>query len=530
MGCSKPDAPSPAVTTGTASAAVSASSVSPAAEPAELAVVARLPRGSRLFALGDSVFVRAGRLLYRADAAGLHQDVGLMNGLGANFSAGASREAAELMGFWPDGAWLVGHSEIGDESAPTLSLTTYRWVKERWRAVSLFEPGEHLLGISSFRKGTALALLGSERGVRLAIVNDRGFLDFAPSPTEWAKSLATASDAGAGDAGVDAASEPSDAASAPPDTASDAGDEHCRTQLRGAPLSARAVDPSGGSPLTAPRAVLGFESGHAFIAGTSCEDGDARVLVERYDPKTRRTQIQAIDKPRDAAARPELVLAGRSADDVWLLARRGSLLQHFDGKRFEADPLSQAERFTDISVSREGKSWLATADAVHERRGSEWRRMNLPKYENAELVPLELAAVGGDVVWVLARSGSHEVLLAKGVRSGAELLLPDEAAALKARGDVLRYPASPVCEAPFVLVASRVKPKDERIEAAARVVSETPGAELVTEASSKWTYLGASVPKLDDALKLVERLKTVPNTEPALYCHAPKNAKRVTPP
>ena len=481
----------------------------------ELTVVARSAGPMRLFALGEATFVSAGRLLYRADDRGLHQEIALMRGFGGAIAdvPGKGGQGYEVMGFWPDGAWLVAAARDGAADGPVITVATYRWVKDRWRRAPLLQPNEMLQGLARWRKGTALALIAGEGGARLGIVNDRGFLDVQPTPTPWARARLAA------DAGADAA----EIAAAPSEAEAPDGATTCMTELRGL---GNAASLAGGE--RASRALLAFEDGALFMAGTSCVDGDARWLVERWDPKTRRSTIDDVPKPADAAMNPNLVLAAPSPTDAWLMARGGSSLLHFDGKAWKAEALSGAERFVDFAVSAQGTAWLTTADALMRRENGAWQRVELPKDEGQTLVPLEVVPSRDERIWVRARAGQAEVLLASGIAAPAPTRLPDTKDAIAASGDILRFPASTSCDAPYVLLVEHVKPTETKFPEAVAALKGVAGVELVTESSQKWTYLGARVTSMQDASKVADLGKAIPGAKPAIYCHEPKVAKRIS--
>lgn len=483
--------------------------------------VARAAGRIRLFSLGETTLVSSGRLLYRADARGLHQDVALMRGFGG-FIPDAAREGGEgfvVVGSWPDGAWLEAAAQDSASLDPVVTVATYRWVKDRWRRAPLLEPGELVQGLSTWRNRSALALLGGQSGMRLAIVNDRGFLDVHPTPTPWAKARA-ATDAGAdGDAGADA--PPVDGA---PPSVPDGGAAACNTELRAAGKWGLSLSRDGSSGPTTPRALLGFEDGSLLMAGTSCVDGDARWLVERWDPKKKQSTLDELPRPKDAGAQRDFVLAGSSPTDVWLIAVGGSSLLHFDGKAWQAEALSGADRFHDLRVAKSGAAWLVTADALMRRTEGQWVRIELP----SGLVPLEVAPDQGGVVWVRAREASGEVLLATDTQaSPSTIRLPDDKSAAAAAGDILRYPASPVCDSPYVLLIEHVKPTETKFPEVVAALREVSGVELVTEASQKWSYLGARVPDMQTAARVVELAQKLPGAKPAVFCHEPRVGKKI---
>ncbi len=54
------------------------------------------------------------------------------------------------------------------------------------------------------------------------------------------------------------------------------------------------------------------------------------------------------------------------------------------------------------------------------------------------------------------------------------------------------------------------------------------GLELVTETSQKWTYLGARVPDMQAALRVQGLAQKLPGAKPAIFCHEPKVAKKIS--
>lgn len=436
--------------------------------------VAETTAQARLFDLGSRTFVIASRILYSADDKGLHQDVGLLAGFGGRI-AGVSHAVGEgysLMGRWPDAAWLSAWSRGGAPGRPETWNLTYRWVRDRWQRVDVTRGDEALLGVASWRNGSALALIGDAHGVRLTPANSLGQLDVTPTASSH---------------------------------------DGCRTALAGRSLGARPPEES---------AIVAFQSGPVLLAGTRC-DAPGRLAVERLSPRgpSTLTDLPAA-KP---ATNPSFELAAASEKDVHLLERESGQLWHFDGTRWSH---SEGGPYLAIAVSRQNTFWVVTARNLAFRRpGEDLVSVPLELAPGEEL--REISAPSDDDVWLLSQRGEQRVLRASGPSRGPLERLPGDDAHWS-RG-IQRQPLSPVCQQPYVLLLSRVNPKETAFAGVQQRLKGLEGVQLVTELGPLWTQLGATVRSIPVGRQVIERMRGYPRAHPTLFCHAPKVARVIAP-
>jgi hypothetical protein len=539
--------PAPASTASSTSAAPFASTAAPA-PTSPFRVVATELADPRLFTLGDSVFLSSAWLLYALDDKGVHQDVGLHKG----FKGALEYEQPvfieenvaryHLMGSWPDAAWLQAWGRLGDQGE--ISPRVYRWVKDRWRMVDVLEQGEVLCDVSGWRKGSALALISSSTGARLRLGNNKGFLGVQLTKTPWAVEDNAEADSAApvasASGGLPSPAAPAVsgavAVSAPPPSAEPAAPEAaepgevnkaCQTELR---ADAR----TGERALSSPHGIIAFDSGHVFVAGSSCADNDATWVVERFGPTSKKGELDRI--PRlGAGIGDSLRFAGRSPTDVYLYSTGKSGLRHWDGKAWTAVQLPNTDPIAQVQVSTQGTVWAIVGSTLYKRAtGERWEAVELPAVRDDKPVVEQLAVPKDDVVWIVA-SGT----LLSNASSLPPVKLPGFEEARKAAGTsadlhrgntIVRFPASPVCEQPYVLLLEHVPAAKKEFPAVAerlRGKDGITGVELSTETSQKWTFLGATVPSIEVGQKVVEAMKGYPDSVAALYCHVPKVGKKI---
>ncbi len=484
LGCDDRPGQTPRPTDAGGGPALSASSTTapPAAE--HFSPLAFGPPRSHLYTLGRHTFLVSGRVLYRLDKDGVHQNVHLLDGFPGRIHgvSHAGGEGYALMGHWPDAAWLSAWSQSGTSKRAQVITINYRWVRDRWQRVDVTRGDETLRGVSLWKNGSALALLGDDRGVRLTPANSNGLVDVAPS-----------------------------AAASP-----DAGARRCSTRLAGharAPFT-DASAPRGGE-------ILAFESGPVFIAGASCGDSE-HWLVERLVPGG----APVIDElPRDAKLRdPHFLLAGSSPKSVYALVRESGALLHFDGNRWERQ--SSPEAIVDIAVSAESTLWAVTAGRVLRRRGGNWQAVPAPLEPGEKLA--EVSAARDGLAWALAVSREGARLLSNAIHPAALLKLPNEKESENADRDITRFPYSHACEQPYVLLLSRVNPREKSFAGVVDRLAGEKDLTLVTESSEHWTHLGAKVRGFDESSAVIRKMAGYPKSKPTLFCHDPK-VDRVVP-
>jgi len=538
--------PAPASTASSTSAAPSASAAVPA-PTSPFRVAATELADPRLFTLGDSVFLSSAWILYALDGKGVHQDVGLHNGFKGALEYEQPVFVEEnvaryhVMGSWPDAAWLQAWGRLGDQGE--VSPRVYRWVKDRWRMVDVLEQGEVLCDVSGWRNGSALALISSSTGARLRLGNNKGFLGVQLTKTQWAvdadKAAAEAAAPIASASGeapppvAPAVSVSADAPTPPPSAepaapeAEDAGDHACQTELR---ADAR----TGERALSSPHGIIAFDSGHVFVAGSSCVDNDATWIVERFGPTSKKGQLDRIPRT-DAGIGDSLRFAGRSPTDVYLYATGKPGLRHWDGKAWTAVQLPNTDPIAQVQVSAQGTVWAIVGSTLYKRAtGERWEAVTLPAVRDDKPVVEQIAVPKDDALWVVA-SGT----LFTNASSLPPVKLPGFEEARKAAGTsadlhrgntIVRFPASPVCQQPYVLLLEHVPAaKKEFPEVAERLRGKDgiTGIELITETSQKWTFLGATVPSMEVGQKVVAAMKGYPDSVAALYCHVPKVGKKI---
>jgi hypothetical protein len=579
VACSKKPTPTSGAPTSSSTAISAAASIaSGLTSPAErFTCWAKGASGARLFDLGGIALLGYRRILYSMDERGLHQDLALQRGFPGRvpYVRPGGDETFEVMGRWPDAAWLQAHL-IPDAATGRESTALWRRVGERWVQVKVAEPGEVVLGVSGWSGKTALMLLGSAEGVRLRLANDRGNLLVTPTLTAYGEEKKRSAEALL--AAADGGTAPSPSASAPPlvprmpsglvpsasaaavaaspqDAAladraasaltaplagpldageSDAGAARCVTRLRAS------LVPGKG-------ALLALPSGEVFIAGTDCTEGDSSLLVERlvYERGKARSSIMTVARigdenwtpPADKEPR-KLGLGGRDARDVWL-GEIGGRLFHYDGEAWKesALPSIQGMSLEQLTVSEQGTLWIVMranggGEGAVFKRGqgrSSWDRVSLPIELRG---PESLVAPSDPRVWILASNG--ELWSTLSVPLAAPLRLPDpieqedDRRHLKLpRPDIERWPMSAVCSSPYVLILEKVKPGKKEFLEVVEKVRPFAGVKLVTEASARFTYLGAIAPNVEVARRIVEAVRSLPEAAPRAFCHAPRVVREI---
>ena len=297
----------------------------------------------------------------------------------------------------------LGAAECGGSFSGFVEAMQKEAVARGHDGASVARGDEALLGVASWRNGSALALIGDAHGVRLTPANSLGQLDVTPTASSH---------------------------------------DGCRTALAGRSLGARPPEES---------AIVAFQSGPVLLAGTRC-DAPGRLAVERLSPRgpSTLTDLPAA-KP---ATNPSFELAAASEKDVHLLERESGQLWHFDGTRWSH---SEGGPYLAIAVSRQNTFWVVTARNLAFRRPGE-DLVSVP----LELAPWEelreISAPSDDDVWLLSQRGEQRVLRASGPSRGPLERLPGDDAHWS-RG-IPRQPLSPVCQQPYVLLLSRVNPKE----------------------------------------------------------------------
>jgi hypothetical protein len=459
------------------SAVVSAAPV-PVAPPA-FHLVARSTESASAWRAGAIGLFASGRLLYRLDGAGIHQDLELMHGIRA--------QRFEHFRGWgdPSGWMFLEAREAFDRAAQRAPFSILRHTSDRW---TLVESGA---------RHTRLVVDWTEHRP-LGIKYDWDRLDYAFAVLEGKGpvTLPTPTTTGAADDAVGA----------------------CRSKIL-------------------PSEALGFASGDVFVVGPKCEDGPSKrgLAVERFSAAAPQGTVDTLEADTHEGS---VSIAGPSADEVYVLragGQSGSALYRFDGKAWKEDALpAGAQVASPAVVAADGVLWVGSTGAVHRRARARpgapapaWETLTLPAQMGDPLVVRAIVPLASGA-YVLAGSAAKPRLF--GPKAPGEVVdLPSIPQADEAGlgSEALGFqPVTPLCESIIVPLQTHVGVGQRPF--AVDALKDAPGLEGVTFViadAGNTKMLEAKAPTLAAAKAVVEHVKEKGlSTIARPVCHVPKNA------
>jgi hypothetical protein len=333
-----------------------------------------------LFTVGDRTFIGASDQLFATSEHGVVRDASLSRGIILP-TQHVSERVTTMFGVWPQDAWLhvTTLSDDGTAEDYFYEYSTFHWMRDGWVKQDLVEEGKSRLvgGAPWGHKGTLIAT-SHFKEIRLRLGSGEP-LAFQPTRTPWAGAES--------DSAVDAGL----VTPPPPDV-----DRECITEVN------TFKDISDANQL------LAFPSGHAFLAGWSCRDGERSWLIERF-AGNRSVGLDRLPKLGKTAA--PIQLAGSDPEEVYM-AVSPRTLQRFDGKHWQLETLPGTDDLRALRVSAQGTVWLLLWDGVLYRRlrGGSWTRFPLPKTyatsdEGKPMRVTDLSVPSDDHLWLTDQAG-----------------------------------------------------------------------------------------------------------------------------
>jgi hypothetical protein len=448
------------------------------AAPEAFHLVARSSESANAWRAGAIGLLASGRLLYRLDETGLHQDLDLMRGIRA--------QRFEHFRGWgdPSGWMFLEAREAFDRAAQRAPFSILRHTPDRW---TLVETGA---------RHTRLVVDWMEhRPLGIKYDWDRLDYSFAPLEGKGPVTLPSPTATGAADDAVGA----------------------CRSKIL-------------------PSDALGFASGNVFVIGPKCEDGPSKrgLAVERFSPAGQGT-VDTLE----ADTREGIVsIAGPSADEVYVLRAGGkseSTLYRFDGKAWKEDALPEgAQVASPAVVAADGVLWVGSTGAVHRRARARpgapapaWETLTLPAQMGDPLVVRAIVPLASGA-YVLAGSATKpRVFGPKAPAAVVDLPSIPQADEAGLGSEALGFqPVTPLCESIIVPLQTHVALGQRPF--AVDALKDAPGLEGVTFViadAGNTKMLEAKAPTLAAAKAVVERVKEKGlSTIARPVCHVPKNA------
>jgi hypothetical protein len=473
-GCDRSRA-SEVVTSASPSAVVSAAPSS-AASPA-FHLIARSQESATAWRAGAIGLLASGRLLYRLDTAGVHQDLDLMRGIrGQRFE--------HFRGWGEASSWMFLEArEAFDRAAQRAPFSVLRRTTDRWALVE-----------SGVRHTRLVVDWTEHRPLGIKYDWDRLDYSFAPLGGKGEVTLPTPTATGAAPEAVGA----------------------CRSKIL-------------------PSEALGFATGDVFVVGPKCEDGPSKrgLAVERFSPSGQAT----VDTLEADTHEGFVSIAGPSADEVYVLragGKSGSALYRFDGKAWKEDALpAGTEVASPVVVAADGMLWVGSTAAVHRRaraRGgapAAWETLPLPAQVGDPLVVRAIVPLASGV-YVLAGSAAKPRLFGpKALTEVFDLPSIPQADEAGLGSEALGFqPVTPLCESIIVPLQTHVALGQR--PAAVDALKDAPGLEGVTFViadAGNTKMLEAKAPTMAAARAVVARVKEKGlSTIARPVCHVPKNA------
>lgn len=494
IGCSKkrtptesqaPVASASVAPVGSEAPAASAMAAAPSksTEP-KLDLVARSPAAIAIIQSGSELIVESSGVLYRVDAAGLHHDLGLLEGLRPL----GRWESLALYGEWPKRATIAAFpTPDGDPNACRIT-SIFKTTGDRW------SPGPNLQSCEDVR---AFAQWKEQRTLAITTINyskDWRFLLIAgkvpvalPVPTP----APIRADAGGDDSWV------------------------CRS-------------------LVLPDSAAGTPEGHLFVAGRPCDDSNSprkniNPIVERWTPESRKATVDTLPEAGFTDGRYQIVV--RSERDAYLAARetKHAYMAHFDGATWQKLELPADSGIADLIFDASGVLWMAQGKQLHRRQtDGSWQSYGLPEIDGQGLEPVGLATMG-ETLWVTARAGKEHFLLGP-TKPTEPPVLPGRSSIQATEGyDYGPLPATAACNTLLVTLRYRVAPGQhfEDLGAKFRDQPDLAGVQFVIDQSPTGDQLAAVVPTMAIGRRVVE-LAASAKAKPKFVCRAPKIKSTVT--
>jgi hypothetical protein len=266
--------------------------------------------------------------------------------------------------------------------------------------------------------------------------------------------------------------------------------------------------------------LAGLPTGHLFAIGTECTSN--KPIAERWQPKSVRGETAVIEGVSGDA----VAIAAAAPDEAYALFRAGAdaYIATWDGKTWKGER-SVFGVGKALFVSGDGTAWaLGEAGLFKHPKGGAWSRM-----DTGALKPSSAWAKDQKTVWLAA--GDR---LFRTDAPSPPVKLPPRADVETVLSRDKRWPASPVCKRPYVLLGTIDKSGDKvptTYPALTKAVAgepelTTPDISYVVEDVAGTYEAGAKVPSMATAKMLAAVFKAKnEKAQPAVYCYAPALVK-----